>query len=428
MVALPAGRIGALSEPRFRLLWLGQTTSAIGDALVPLALTFAVIGIGGGASGLGLVLAAFTLARVSFILVGGVWADRLPRRAVMIACDLIRAAVDAFTAVALLTGAMELWMFVVTAATFGAASAFFGPASTGLVPQTVSEDRLQQANALLALTRQSTQIFGPAASGVLVVLASPGWVFAIDAVSFVASAAFLSALRLPALPPPPRQRFLADLADGWREAWSRGWLRAGFLAAAAANVGIATFTVLGPIIAEEELGGAASWSVVLTGGAIGGVTGGTLALRWRPERPLVWCFVAWSFGVLPALALVPPLPALAIGFAFGAFVLGIQYGNAVWESVLQREVPAERLSRVGAIDWTISLVFMPLGQMLAGPLSDALGREATLAGAAALIAVSCAAGLLAPSVSAVRAARVPAGEPPAPGPPALEAAGRARPD
>src|SRR5688500_16795059 len=214
-------RLGALSERPFRLLWLGQTTSAVGDALIPLALAFAVIDLGGGASGLGLVLASLTLSRVAFILVGGVWADRLPRRLVMIACDVVRAAVDAFTAVALLTGAMELWMFIVTAGIFGAASAFFGPASTGLVPQTISAGRLQEANALLMLTRSSTQIFGPAAAGVLVAVSAPGWVFALDALSFVGSAGFLLLLRLPALAPPPRRRFLAELAEGWREAWSR---------------------------------------------------------------------------------------------------------------------------------------------------------------------------------------------------------------
>jgi MFS family permease len=405
-VRLTEGRLGALAERPFRLLWLGHTTSAVGDALIPLALAFAVIDLGGGASGLGLVLASLTLSRVAFILVGGVWADRLPRRLVMIACDVVRAAVDAFTAVALLTGAMELWMFVVTAGIFGAASAFFGPASTGLVPQTISAGRLQQANALLMLTRSSTQIFGPAAAGVLVALSAPGWVFALDALSFVGSAGFLLVLRLPALAPPPRRRFLAELAEGWREAWSRGWLRVGFLAAAAANVGIAFFTVLGPVIAEDDLGGAAGWGLVLTGGAVGGVAGSALALKLRPERPLVWCFAAWALGVLPALALVPPLPVLAVAVAFGAFLLGIQYGNAVWESVLQREVPVERLSRVGAIDWMISLVFMPLGQALAGPLADAVGTEATLVGAALLIAASCAAGLVAPSVVAMRAAPV----------------------
>ena len=166
-------RLGALQERPFRLLWLGQTTSAIGDSVIYVALPFAVIQIGGGAAELGLVLASFTLARAGFIVVGGVWADRLPRRLVMLACDAIRAAVQAAVAVALLTGVMEIWMFVVTSALFGAAQAFFTPASTGLVPETISRARLQQANALLKISEGSAQVAGPALAGVLVAAFEP---------------------------------------------------------------------------------------------------------------------------------------------------------------------------------------------------------------------------------------------------------------
>jgi len=200
-------RAGALSERPFRLLWLGQTTSAIGDVMVGVALAFAVFEIGGGAAQLGLVLASLTVGRMAFVLVGGVWADRLPRRLVMLSCDAIRAVVQAFVAVALLNGAAEIWMLAVTSFVFGAASAFFLPAATGLVPQTISAGRLQQANALLALSRSSVQVVGPAVSGLIVVAAEPGWVFAIDALSFVASAAFLSVLPIadgaPAAPSVP---------------------------------------------------------------------------------------------------------------------------------------------------------------------------------------------------------------------------------
>jgi MFS family permease len=173
-------RAGALSERPFRLLWLGQTTSAIGDVMIGVALAFAVFQIGGGAAQLGLVLASLTIGRTAFVLVGGVWADRLPRRLVMLTCDAIRAVVQSFVAVALLTGAAEIWMLAVTSFVFGAASAFFLPAATGLVPQTISAGRLQQANALLALSRSSVQVVGPAVSGVIVAATEPGWVFAID--------------------------------------------------------------------------------------------------------------------------------------------------------------------------------------------------------------------------------------------------------
>jgi MFS family permease len=417
------GRLGALEERQFRLLWLGQTTSSIGDSLVYVALPFAVIQIGGGAGELGLVLAAYTLARASFIVVGGVWADRLPRRLVMLTCDAVRGAVDAFIAVALLTGAMEVWMFVVTAILLGSAQAFFSPASTGLVPQVVSHGRLQQANALLQVSQTATNVFGPALSGLLIAATQPGWVFALDSLSFVISAAFLARLRARPQEAAPRQRFLADLLDGAREAWSRVWLRVGFLAAAVANVGIGILFVLGPLVAEDHLGGAAAWGLILTGGAIGGFLGSVLALRLRPERPVPFCLLAWSFGALPLLALVPPLPALVIAAGNAAFAGGIVYGNTIWETLQQREIPPQRLSRVNAFDWMFSLVFMPVGQALAGPLADAVGVETVLVSAALLIAVPCLAVLplrgvrdgptLRPSLSASSGS---AGESPVPAP------------
>ncbi|MFL5970765.1 MAG: MFS transporter [Gaiellaceae bacterium] len=415
-------RLGALQERQFRLLWLGQTTSAIGDSVIYVALPFAVIQIGGGAAELGLVLASFTLARAGFIVVGGVWADRLPRRLVMLACDAIRAAVQAAVAVALLTGVMEIWMFVVTSALFGAAQAFFTPASTGLVPETISGARLQHANALLKISEGSAQIAGPALAGVLVAAFEPGVVYAIDSLSFVASAVFLARLRLRPRVPSPRQHFIADLLDGAREAWSHVWLRAGFLAAAVANVGIGIMFVLGPLIAHDELGGAAAWGVILTGGAIGGLLGGVLALRFRPRRPVPVALVAWSFGAIPLLALVPPLPALVIATASALFALGIVWGNAIWETLQQREIPQERLSRVNSFDWMVSLIFMPVGQALAGPLSEVVGVESVLVGAALLIAVPCLAVLplqgvrRGPTLASLPASGS-AGESPVPAPP-----------
>ena len=383
------GRLGALQEPRFRLLWLGQTASAIGDSLIYVALPFAVLQIGGGAAEIGLVAAAYTLARAVFIVVGGVWADRLPRRLVMLTCDAIRAGVDAFIAIALLTGAMEVWMFVITATLFGAAQAFFVPASVGLVPATVSEGRLQQANALLQLSHGATSIFGPAIAGAVIAFSEPGWVFAADAASFVVSAAFLARLKVRPHEPEPRQPFLAELRDGAREALSHGWLRAGFVAAAVANVGIGTLFVLGPLIADEELGGAAAWGLILTGGAVGGLLGSVVAIRVQPRRPVPVALIAWSFGALPLLALAPPLPVLVIAAANGVFALGIIYGNAIWETLQQREIPPARLSRVNAFDWMVSLIFMPIGQAVAGPLSESVGTDAVLVGAALLIFVPC---------------------------------------
>jgi len=397
-------RLGPLQERPFRLLWLGRTSSAIGDALIPVALTFAVLDeLNGSAGELGLVLAAFTASRVAFTLAGGVWADRLQRRLVMIACDVVRAAVELFTFAMLLSGAMELWMFAATAALFGAASAFFGPASTGLVAETVSRPRLQQANALLALSESGTNIFGPAASGLLVATVGPAWVFAIDGATFVVSAAFLLAVRIAGRVRPPQQRFFPDLAAGWKEVTARPWLWASLMAFSLSNVCNATFYVLGPVVFADELGGASDWGLAMAIGACGGLAGSAVALRWRPSRPLVAAFVVWAATALPPLTLVEPFPAVVVGIAAALSFAGITLGNAIWEANLQRQIPGEVLSRVSSYDWLVSLVFMPLGFALAGPLADAVGLDATLLAAAAVAFVVHLAVLALPTARAMRA-------------------------
>jgi MFS family permease len=380
-------RFGPLTERRFRLLWLGRTSSSVGDALVPVALAFAVLRIGGGASGLGIVLACYTIGRVSFIVVGGVWADRLPRRAVMLIADLVRFGTQSATAALLLAHAAHVWELAVLQTLAGAAAAFFGPASTALVPQTVSAPRLQQANALLSLSQSATNVFGPALSGAIVAAAGPGWVFAIDAASFAVSAGFLAALRVTEQMRPEVERFWREVFEGWEEVRAHRWISAGFLGFALGNVGIGIYFVLGPVVSRQHLGGAQAWGLILTGGAIGGMLGGFLGYRVRPQRPIVGSFVAWSFCAAPALALVPPLPVAAIAAASGLLSCAVIVGNTLWETALQQEVRADRLARVSSIDWLLSLCLLPAGQALAGPLAGALGVRATLLLAAGLMSV-----------------------------------------
>ena len=353
----------------------------------------------GSATDLGLVLAAFSLARVGFMLVGGVWADRLDRRTVMVVSDAVRAAVQLFTFAMLATGAMELWMFGATAVLFGAASAFFGPASTALIPEVTSRERLQQANALISITRQAAAIFGPALSGLLVAALGSAVVFAIDAATFVVSGAFLLVLGRSSRVPPPRQRFLADLAIGFREVTARTWLWVGLLAAAVTNLGSSTFQVLGPLtFAEGDRGGASAWGLVLAAGAIGGVLGGLTGLRWRPGRPLVAAFVLYSLAglVLATLAIPAALPVIAV--AATCYIGGTAAGNVLWETVLQAEIRQDVMSRVDSYDWLVSLVFFPVGLATAGPLAAEIGRGPTLWVAAALASGGMLLALAVPSV------------------------------
>jgi hypothetical protein len=297
---------------------------------------------------------------------------------------------------------MDLWMFAGTAALFGAASAFFGPASTGLVAETVSRPRLQQANALVSLSESAAKVAGPVVSGVLVATVGPAWVFALDGVTFVASALFLVGVRIPRRVPPPRQHFFADLAVGWREVTGRTWLWTALLVVSLANLCGVSFYVLGPVVFEQDLGGAADWGIALAVAACGQFAGSAVALRWRPARPVRTAYVVYAASALPPLTLIAPFHPVVVGLAAGLSLAGIVIGNAIWEATLQERIPGDRLARVDSYDYLFSLVFTPLGLALAGPAAVAIGVDTTLVAAAAITVTVYAIGMAVPSARNLR--------------------------
>ena len=390
-----------LRQRPFRLLWLGRIASAAGDALVPVALAFAVLAVAHSTVALGAVLATFLGSRVVFTLAGGVVADRLPRRAVMLACDAVRAVVEAAVAVLLITGHMTLPLFFVTGAFFGAASAFFGPASDGLVPQTVMPQHLQEANALLNMSRNSLNVFGPAVSGALIALAGTGWVFAIDSVSFVVSAFFLVQLKVAAHTRAERSRFLVELRDGFHEVVSRTWVRTPIIGFAFSNFCLAAFLVLGPPIFRDHFHGARDWGIVSAAGAVGAIIGALASARLRPRHPITACFAACMLIALPLAALAGPLPVAAIVVSWGIGMAAVALGNTWWETSLQRDIPATVFARVRSYDILVSFVFMPLGLVVFPLVARAIGSEWTLLGAAAGIAATSLVVALTPGVHEV---------------------------
>jgi MFS family permease len=381
-------RFGPLRERQFRLLWFARTGSAVGDSLIPVALIWAVShDLGGGATGVGLVLACYTIGGATVTLAGGVWADRLPRRAVMICADLVRVATQGTTAVLLFAGTAHVWELAVLQGVAGAAAGFFNPASKALIPQTVSAGRLQQANALISLSRSTTNVFGPALSGAIVAVAGAGWVFAIDAGSFLFSVIFVTAMHVGPYAKPAAQRFWRDLAEGWREARRHRWLTAGFLGYAVGNFGVGVYIVIGSLVAIHQLGGAPAWGLIVGSAAFGGVLGGFVAYRIRPSHPVSMAFAIWTLCALPPFALVRPFPlpaVMACALLFGGSIL---VGNTLFETAMQQEVEPGRLARVASIDLMLSLCLMPAGQLLAGPISSSIGVDATLILAGTLMCV-----------------------------------------
>ena len=190
--------------------------SFLGNAMANTALAFAVLEVTGSKTDLGLVLAARSVPQLIFILVGGIWADRLPRNAVMVGSNLASMATQGVLAALLLTGRAELWHLLTIAALNGFVSAFFFPASAGIVPQTVPADLIQQANAMLRLVLNSTAVVGAALGGALVAVAGAGWAIAIDAATFGVGAVFVALMRLPPIVRERAPNFLRELTEGWQ--------------------------------------------------------------------------------------------------------------------------------------------------------------------------------------------------------------------
>jgi MFS family permease len=390
--------LGALQEREFRLFFTGQTVSLVGDAVTPFALAWAVLDLTGSPRDLGFVLAAKTAPLVVFLLVGGVFADRLPRRSVMLTADVTRMAIQAATAALLLSHTARIWELIVLQAFAGTGTAFFNPASTGLTPMTVSAGRLQEANALRGMSMGLTQFFGPAFAGLLIVTVGPGYALAIDAASFGVSAFYLARLHLPPHVSLPPQSFARDLLDGWRDFAARTWVWLIVVSASLGNMMSSVWLVLAAVWIKNGHGGAGAWTAILVVSAIGALAAGATALRLKPRRPLLLA----SIGLVP---IASPLIVLALKLPWETLVVtalvtgfGTMLFNTLWETTLQQHIPPASLSRVSAYEWFGTLLCDPLGLALAGVVAAGIGMSRTLWIAAAVNLVAVAAILATPSV------------------------------
>jgi len=379
----------------FRYLWLGQIASAIGDRIVVVALALYVTQETGSPTALGFVLAAHAIPLVGFLLVGGVWADRLPRHRVMIASDLVRAALHALLAVLILTDAVAIWHLVVIEALFGTAEAFFRPAYSGLVPQTVPEDELQEANALTGFVNNLAEFVGPALATVLVLGVGAGAAFAVDAATFVLSALLLLRVRpRPRGEVTERASVVVELREGWAAVRSRAWVWVTIAVfSVALLVALAPLFVLGPTIGEEQYGSLGVYGAVMAALGAGTLVGSVLALRWRPRHPMrtgMLFALAWPLaGALFAAG--PPLGIVLAAWALAG--TGIALFEVWWLTALAERIPPHLLSRVTAYDWMGSLALLPLGYLLAGPAAEALGATEVLLGGSLLGFAALALGL-----------------------------------
>jgi MFS family permease len=340
-----------------------------------------------GATSLGIVLAVRQAASAAVLVFGGVLSDRARRNLVLVGASLVQGAAQAAIAVTVLSDVATVPLLAVLGALWGLGDGLVVPAETGLIPQTVSPARLQQANALQGLSRSGVRVVGPALGGVLVVVLNPGWALAVDSVSFFLCAALLARMRIAPRVGGQAARFLNELRAGWREFTARTWLWSTVLLFGLGNVFFMFLQVLGPAIAKERLGGAGAWAAILTAAGVGAIAGGLAALRHHPSKPLVAC-ILWPLMILPqfaALAAGAPTWVIAAGAFTGGF--GVAIHVALWFTVFQHEVPEHAQSRVASYDAFGSFVLSPLGAAIAGPLAVAVGTSSALWLAAAAILV-----------------------------------------
>jgi MFS family permease len=365
----------------FRLLWTGMAVSMLGDGIYFVAVAFQAYALHNDPSALALVGLAWTGGMVLLLMAGGLVSDRLPRRRVMMAADVARAAVLVVIGVLSVSGVLELWMLVALAGLFGAADAFFGPAFSALIPEIVPEEDLVQANAIEHSVRPlAAQVVGPALGGALVAGVGAGTGFLIDAGTFAFSFACLAAMRVDEAAAPPRTGVAAEIRQGFAYVRAHAWLWATLLAFAVAMLAFwGPEEVLVPYVIKNEMGGdAGDFGLVLAVAGLGNVAGSiVMGRRELPRRPVPFLFLSWGLGLLPLAlyaAATKPWHLMPVAFAIG---FGMSLGVIVWSTLMQTRVPRELRGRVNSVDWFVSIGLAPLSFALVAPVSAAIGIDAT---------------------------------------------------
>jgi Na+/melibiose symporter-like transporter len=375
--------LAALRHRDFRLLWIGQSVSLVGDGIYLVAIAWLVYDISNEPGALALVGLAWTLPLVGALLLTGVLSDRFERRRLLVLSDLLRCAAIAALGLLALSGDAQLWQVVALVVVYGGGEALFQPAFTAIVPDVVPRHELLQANALRELMEPlGLRFAGPALGGLLIAVFDVGTALLVDAATFAASALVVSFLTRR----PPRREdgpsFRADLAAGFGYVRAHAWLWATLAGAALfLLVTYGPFEVLLPYIIRNDLGGdAATFGTVLAAGGLGSIAAALVLSRTgAPRRHVTFMWVAWTVGTFLDVGLAIAGAAWQMcAIAFVSFACATA-GMIVWNTLMNTLVPPEILGRVSSVDWFVSVGLVPLSFALTGPVSEWLGARTTLA-------------------------------------------------
>jgi hypothetical protein len=393
------GRYPVLAIRDFRLLLIDRLLAPASYGFSMVGVSFAVLKATGSPADLSYVLAAQIAPSLVFALLGGVAADRFPPQRVIIAANLMMALGEGTFGVLVLSGHAPLLAMIGLEAVTGTGMAVFYPASQALLPRLVPDVMLQDASAISRLGMNTGQMAGAAAAGLLVAAAGPGWALLTCGIGMTGTVPILLSIRgvrhqpdpsMASISDPGTPSMLRELREGWSEFWSHTWLWvivAEFCVVMMAWYG--AFSVLGPVVAKTHLGGPAAWGAITAADALGLIFGGLVSLRITPRRPML--FVVLTGGAVAisplSLAMVLPLPVICLAsFGLGVFV---EMMMVVWTVAMTRNIPPGMLARVSSYDILGSVMAMPVGALIAGPLGSAIGvSSAQYAAAGAIIVAS----------------------------------------
>jgi len=378
----PSGTFRALKVRDFALLWSGQTVSSLGDGVFTIALALVALHIGHSPVDLAYVFTARAVPSVLFALLGGVVVDRVSRRLAMLSSDVVRGLAVGVVAILLARQDLRLWELIAMSAIFGAADAFFAPASMAIVPELLDDHLLVQGNALGQMSGQLAQgLIGPAVGGIIVSAIGYSWSFGIDALSFAVSGACLFAMKLRTPRAPHHGTALAEAMQGIAYVRSQKWLVATLLGAALANfIGMTPLTVLLPLLVRNVLHASALalGLVFAAGGAAGVVASFVVARTGSPRLRVTVLWSAYAAGgvAIATMALAPN--AWIVGLCSALEVGLLIYGDVLWVAMMQELVPRDVLGRVSSLVYLLAFSLGPLGILLGGVAAATIGIRETL--------------------------------------------------
>ena len=401
--------LAPLAHRDYRLLAGGMSVSLLGDGVFLVALAWQVYALSNAPTALGAVGIAMTVPTITCLLIGGAVSDRHDRRRIMFAADCVRGLLLAGLAALSVAGVLTLAELIGVAMVYGAATAFFDPASDALVPELLPDDLLAQANSLDQLIRPvALRLAGPALGGILVGVLGVAGALDIDAATFAVSAGALLAMS------PARQvraqggRSVArEIGTGLRYVRSHAWLWATLISAAVAYLLFMGPTeVLLPFIVKNRLhAGAGDLGLIFGAGGLGSLACALFVGQvGLPRRTITFIYLVWTLATLAVAGYGLATGLWGLMLASVAFNTLETAGTIGWMTAKQRHVPASLLGRVSSLDWLISIGLLPVSYALTGPVSAALGLRATLVGAGLLGAAVTFAPLLIPGVRALDAA------------------------